>query len=94
MGLIVAVKAKCVLIQISQFNYLIMSKKCYELCDGNCNRCKDTNICDAYKEYLLECKEYGPEEKITDEDIWYAMTDGMYGDYPGGDIDYDTLGFD
>lgn len=24
---------------------------------------------------------------------WDAMTDGMYGDYPGGDIDYDTMGF-
>lgn len=23
---------------------------------------------------------------------WYAMTDGMYGDYPG-DVDYDDLGF-
>jgi len=27
------------------------------------------------------------------EDTWYAMTDGMYGDYPGGDIDYDIFGF-
>ena len=22
-----------------------------------------------------------------------AMTDGMYGDYPGGDVDYEVLGF-
>lgn len=25
-------------------------------------------------------------------DTWDAMTDGMYGDYPGGDIDYEFLG--
>lgn len=25
-------------------------------------------------------------------ETWYAMTDGMYGDYPG-DVDYDDLGF-
>ena len=24
---------------------------------------------------------------------WDALTDGMYGDYPGGDIDYDSIGF-
>jgi hypothetical protein len=29
----------------------------------------------------------------TAEDTWDAMTDGMYGDYPGGDIDYEVLGF-
>ena len=29
----------------------------------------------------------------TEEDTWDAMTDGMYGDYPGGDIDYEILGF-
>ena len=27
------------------------------------------------------------------EDTWDALTDGMYGDYPGGDVDYDALGF-
>lgn len=29
----------------------------------------------------------------TEEDTWDAMTDGMYGDYPGGDVDYEDLGF-
>ena len=29
----------------------------------------------------------------TEEDTWDAMTDGMYGDYPGGDIDYEKFGF-
>ena len=52
------------------------------------------DMCDAMIEYFEECRNYPPEEKITEEDIWYAMTDGMYGDYPRGDIDYDKLGFD
>lgn len=29
----------------------------------------------------------------TEEDAWDAMTDGMYGDYPGGDVDYEFLGY-
>ena len=29
----------------------------------------------------------------TEEDSWDAMTDGMYGDYPDGDVDYEVLGF-
>lgn len=39
-------------------------------------------------------------KKITDSesinyarDTWDAMTDGMYGDYPGSGVDYDTIGF-
>lgn len=28
-----------------------------------------------------------------DKETWYALTDGMYGDYPGSDVDYDGLGF-
>ncbi len=28
-----------------------------------------------------------------DEELWYALTDGMEGDYPGGDVDYDAYGF-
>ena len=28
-----------------------------------------------------------------DEEEWDAMTDGQYGPYPGGDIDYDVFGF-
>ena len=27
-------------------------------------------------------------------DTWDALTDGMYGDYPGPGVDYDFLGFD
>lgn len=33
------------------------------------------------------------ENYYDPEDRWYAMTDGQYGDYPGGDIDYDIFGF-
>lgn len=29
----------------------------------------------------------------SEEDVWDAMTDGMYGDYPGGDVDYEKFGF-
>lgn len=29
----------------------------------------------------------------SEAERWDAMTDGMYGDYPGGYIDYDTMGF-
>ena len=27
------------------------------------------------------------------EEEWDALKDGQYGDYPGGDIDYDVFGF-
>ncbi len=37
--------------------------------------------------------DYEDENTNYAEDTWYALTDGMYGDYPGGDVDYDGLGF-
>lgn len=33
------------------------------------------------------------EKDNLKEDTWWAMTDGMYGDYPGDVDDYDFLGF-
>jgi hypothetical protein len=37
--------------------------------------------------------QYNPSEDYDyEKDTWDAMTDGMYGDYPGGDIDYEFLG--
>lgn len=33
------------------------------------------------------------DESDYAEDTWYALTDGMYGDYPGGDVDYEIFGF-
>ena len=37
------------------------------------------------------CDELDSED--WEADTWDAMTDGQYGDYPGGCIDYDALGF-
>ncbi|MBR5170423.1 MAG: hypothetical protein IKW85_07635 [Muribaculaceae bacterium] len=61
-------------------------------CNWNCDMCKDK--CDRYYEYLEE-QMYGehPDDRITDEDIWDAWTDGMYGDCPEGPFDRDLLGF-
>ena len=39
-------------------------------------------------DYAYEDYDYNWEKEK-----WYALTDGMEGDYPGGDIDYDALGF-
>ena len=41
----------------------------------------------------LARKKYYSSHEWTEEDTWDAMTDGMYGDYPGGDVDYEVLGF-
>ena len=35
---------------------------------------------------------YAPDNNWREEE-WDALTDGQYGDFPGGDIDYDTFGF-
>ena len=41
--------------------------------------------------------EYYEEDFSYDDELrkeeWNALTDGQYGDYPGGDIDYDIFGF-
>ena len=61
-------------------------------CHGYCNDCNDK--CRWFLEvYPRESMSEGPEEEITDEDVWYALTDGMYGDYPGGSVDPDMFGF-
>lgn len=41
---------------------------------------------DFYEEDYNSCEDWRAE-------TWDALTDGEYGDYPGGDIDYDALGF-
>lgn len=33
------------------------------------------------------------DDNDYDRDRWDALTDGMYGDYPGFDVDYDNMGF-
>ena len=46
---------------------------------------------DRKREELMREQERGYE--WTAEDTWDAMTDGMYGDYPGSDVDYEKIGF-
>lgn len=50
---------------------------------------------DAEVEKELQRRRYAVQEPYewTEEDTWDAMTDGMYGDYSGGDVDYEALGF-
>ena len=36
--------------------------------------------------------DYDPDNNWREEE-WDALTDGQYGDYPGGDVDYDAFGF-
>lgn len=45
------------------------------------------------EEENFESEIYYEYDTYTEEDTWDAMTDGMYGDYPGGNIDYDFLGY-
>ena len=48
---------------------------------------------DSYEEYDdYECDsydDYGYE--WTDEDSWYALTDGMYGEMPNNPLEYDAI---
>lgn len=44
------------------------------------------------EDYDFDCREHFSSEDL-ERDTWDAMTDGQYGDYPGGSIDYDFLGF-
>ena len=45
-------------------------------------------------ESMYECNEhYNTDMENYEEMTWDALTDGMYGDYPGSGIDYDGLGF-
>lgn len=46
---------------------------------------KDSISYDRYDDYD-DYHDYG-------RDTWDALTDGMYGDYPGDGFDYDVLGF-
>ena len=44
------------------------------------------NYHEDYYDYDDDYHDYG-------RDTWDALTDGMYGDYPGPGVDYDFLGF-
>ena len=46
------------------------------------------------QEEEAEAKENNPYKDIDwAEEEWDALTDGQYGPYPGGNIDYDAFGF-
>lgn len=46
------------------------------------------------KHYREEIDDFsGSETERTDEDSWYAMTDGMYGEYPGSGWDPEAFGY-
>lgn len=49
---------------------------------------KDGEIVD-WKQYRIDYY----DDTGYERDTWGAMTEGMYGDYSGGDVDYDILGF-
>jgi len=53
----------------------------------------EENIVETSDDYYESNNSYDNEEPNYAEDTWDAMTDGMYGDYPGGEVDYDNLGF-
>ncbi|MBR5631494.1 MAG: hypothetical protein IKW82_07610 [Bacteroidales bacterium] len=36
---------------------------------------------------------YSDDQPDWEEETWWALTDGMYGDYLGPGVDYDFLGF-
>lgn len=48
-----------------------------------------------YDDELYDCYENGGDRgyEWTDEDAWDAMTDGMYGDYPGSNWDPEIFGY-
>ncbi len=44
-----------------------------------------------YEDDYVDCGNY--DQPDWGEETWWALTDGMYGDYPGPGVDYDFLGF-
>lgn len=45
-------------------------------------------------EYINRARnEFYDSSEDYERDRWDALTDGQYGDYPGGDIDYDNFGY-
>lgn len=49
------------------------------------------NKYDDYDDYDYD--DYDSGYEWTDEDAWDAMTDGMYGDYPGSGWDSEMFGY-
>lgn len=55
--------------------------------------CTFDHQCVDYEEGYDEREEYDSGYEWTDEDAWDAMTDGMYGDYPGSGWDPEMFGY-
>ena len=68
----------------NNFAYIIQYNKCVKI-DKLGNKLEETEI-------IIDKNE---EDDIcwTEEDSWDVMTDGAFGKYPGGDIDYEKFGF-
>ena len=70
----------------------LMSRDSLPMLEGRIK--KQLERAKEFKEHPeLARKKYYSSHEWTEEDTWDAMTDGMYGDYPGGDVDYEVLGF-
>lgn len=55
--------------------------------------CMFDNHSNDYDDDYDEREEYDSGYEWTDEDAWDAMTDGMYGDYPGSGWDPEMFGY-
>ena len=53
---------------------------------------KEGNIIDTYVDNLKDSDYDYHDDTDWERETWYALTGGQYGDYPGGDIDYDKFG--
>lgn len=55
---------------------------------------KRRTVSSRYSQYELEC-EWNQRKEYSEEENWYGLTDGMYGDYPdeGFDGDYEPIGY-
>ena len=54
---------------------------------------KRKTVSSRYWQYELEC-EWNQRKEYSEEENWYGLTDGMYGDYPNeGFDDYEPMGY-
>ena len=53
----------------------------------------DSALKEPKHQYYQERNNYRDDDIDYARETWDAMTDGMYGDYPGSGFDYDTIGF-
>lgn len=74
-------------------------EKAYQFSEGKATLIDDNtqitidingNVLESYTE---DNDYYEPDDTDWERETWYALTDGLYGDYPGSGVDYDALGF-